>query len=274
MQEREVLLGGHLLFGGVKVAALIHIGHPVMLVDFRHGRKVEVLLVETYHAVFIDGMPLALIDDAVAESVEATLADIVPSHLMDSLGFLCLAVDEGFQHLVFLLPLEETEVALAFYLLLEPLQFCDILLLELNGATRMAVILQFKDTAGLDIISDEEERLDDEVGPWALTALRIQVVVMVATPVEVVTLELLGFFVGLTTFQLLSPAGSICKCALPHSTFAVFALQVCEQGGLEDVRLDIDEHIANVADDLQLFVIGAFGIIVLLSVPEDEVFLR
>ena len=187
MQEREVLPGGHLLLGCVKVAALIHIGHPVMLVDFRHGRKVEVLLVEAYHAVFIDGMPLAFIDDAVAESVEATLSDIIPSHLMDSLGFLCLAVDEGFQHFVFLLPLEETEVALAFYLLLEPLQFCDILLLELNGAARMAVILQFKDTAGLDIISDEEERLDDEVCPFTLAPLGIKIIIMIATPVEVVS---------------------------------------------------------------------------------------
>ena len=155
--------------------------------DFGHGRKIEVLLVEAYHAVLIDRMPFAIIDDAVAESIEAALANVVPSHLRDSLGFLRLAVDIGFQHLVFLLTLEETIVALAFYLLLETLEFCDILLLQLDGTAHMALIQQLKDAAGLDIIRDEKERLDDEVCPFTLAPLGIKIVIMIATPVEVVS---------------------------------------------------------------------------------------
>ena len=83
MQKREVLPGRDLLLGGVNVAALIHIGHLVLLVDFGHSRKIEVLLVEAYHAVLIDRMPFAIIDDAVAESIETALANVVPSHLRD-----------------------------------------------------------------------------------------------------------------------------------------------------------------------------------------------
>lgn len=51
----------------------------------------------------------------------------------------------------------------------------------------MALIQQLKDAAGLDIIRDEKERLDDEVGPFTLAPLGVKIVIMIATPVEVVS---------------------------------------------------------------------------------------
>ena len=77
-------------------------------------------------AIVIDWMPLATIYNAVAESVESFVTNIIPTHLRDTLRLLGLLVHEGFQQFIFLLPLKEAEVAFAFYLVFETVELSDI----------------------------------------------------------------------------------------------------------------------------------------------------
>ena len=134
MKQGKVLFGRDFPLGRMDETALVDKGGLVALVDLRQGGKVEVLVIETDHAVLVNGLPLAFIDDAIAEGIEASLAGVVPAQLGDALRLLGLAIDIGFQQFVFLLFLEETEIALALYLLLKAVELGDIGLLQLDGS--------------------------------------------------------------------------------------------------------------------------------------------
>ena len=133
MKQGKVLFGRDFPLGRMDETALVDKGGLVALVDLRQGGKVEVLVIETDHAVLVNGLPLAFIDDAIAEGIEASLAGVVPAQLGDALRLLGLAIDIGFQQFVFLLFLEETEIALALYLLLKAVELGDIGLLLFDG---------------------------------------------------------------------------------------------------------------------------------------------
>ena len=122
--------------------------------DLRHGWQIEILGIKTDDAIFVDRLPLATIDNTIAESIEALLANVVPSHLRYTKGLLGLFIHKGFQQLVFFLLLKETEITLALNLVFETIEFCDIHLAQLNGFADATLILQLEDTGWRLIISD------------------------------------------------------------------------------------------------------------------------
>ena len=122
--------------------------------DLRHGWQVEILGVKTDDAIFVDRLPLATIDNTIAESIKALFADVVPPHLRDTKGFLSLFIHEGFQQFVFFLLLKETEITLSLYLVFETIEFCDIHLAQLNSFADAALILQLEDTGWRLVISN------------------------------------------------------------------------------------------------------------------------
>ena len=98
----------------------------VRLMYLRHGWQVEVLGIKTDDAIFVDRLPLASIDNTIAEGIEALFPNVVPAHLRDTQGFLGLFIHEGFQQFVFFLLFKETEVSLSLYLVFEPFKLGDI----------------------------------------------------------------------------------------------------------------------------------------------------
>ena len=98
----------------------------VRLMYLRHGRQVEVLGIKTDDAIFVDRLPLASIDNTIAEGIEALFPNVVPAHLRDTQGFLGLFIHEGFQQFVFFLLFKETEITLTLYLVFEPFKLGDI----------------------------------------------------------------------------------------------------------------------------------------------------
>ena len=114
--------------------------------DLRHGWQIEILGIKTDDAIFVDRLPLATIDNTIAESIETLFTDVVPAHLRDTKGFLSLFIHEGFQQFVFFLLLKEAEITLSLYLVFETIEFCDIHLTQLNSFADAALILQLEDT--------------------------------------------------------------------------------------------------------------------------------
>ena len=161
----------------------------VALVNFGEGWKIEVFVVQPDDAILINGFPLAFIDDTIAEGIEATFPEVVPTHLRNALRLFGLAVDIGFQKLVLFLLLEEAEVALALDLLFETVKFGDISLLEFDGALDSVLVLQFKDAGRFVVIGNKEQWTDDKVSPFTFSALWVQVIVMVPFAIKTETFQ-------------------------------------------------------------------------------------
>ena len=271
---------GEILFQGDIHPRIMHkatfIDKPctIRLVYLRHGWQVEVLGVKTDDAIFVDGLPLASIDNTIAEGIEALLANIVPAHLRDTQGFLGLFIHEGFQQFVLFLFLEETEISLTLYLVFEPFKLGDIQLSQLNGLADATLILQLEDSGWRLVIGNQEQRMDDKVCPVTLPSLLVKVVIMTATTIETVALQLVIFLHGLTMLLLLKSPCRIGKGCLPYGCLLELALQVAKQGGLHDIALYIYQQVTDFTNCLQLIIVGAIHVIVLVGIPKDKVFLR
>ena len=129
MKQHKVFLGRDLTLRRMDETSFIDIGILVALVYLRKSRQIEVLIVQSDNAIVIDRLPFSFIDNTIGKSVKAPLANVVPSQLRYSLRLFCSAVDVCFQSFVFLLFLEETEVALAFDFLFEAVKLCHVGLL-------------------------------------------------------------------------------------------------------------------------------------------------
>ena len=205
-------------------ATLIDEPRAVRLVNLRHSWQVKVLGVKTNDAVFIDWLPLAAIDNTITEGIEPLLSYIIPAHLGYTQSLLSLFVHEGFQQLIFLLLLEETEVSLTLYLVFETVEFGDIHLTKFNGLADATLILQLENTSRRLVIGNQKQWSDDEVCPVTLPSLLVEVVVMTATTVETITLQLIILQHGLTVLLLLEPPCCIGKGSLPDGSFLELAL--------------------------------------------------
>ena len=243
----------------------------VAQMDLRHGGKIEILTVKADDAIVINGSPTAFIDDAVAKGVEALVADVVPAHLGHTLGFFGLFVHISFQLFVFLLFLKEAEVAFSLYLVFEAVQLGDIHLTQFDGLADAVLVLQLENTGGVLVIGNQEQRPKNEVCPFAFPALLVDVIVMAATPIETVALQLVRFLHGFPSLLLLQSPGSIRKGCTPDGGFLELAFKVAEQRGLHDIVLHMHQQVADLTDDTQLVVIRAVSLIVFIGIPKDEV---
>ena len=233
MDQREVFLYRNLPFGRMDETPFVDISVLVALVYLRQGWQVEVLVVKSNDTKVIHRCPLSFIDNAVGKGVKTSFSNVVPTQLWHTLRFFGLSVDIRFQQFIFLLFLEETEIALALNFFFEAFKFRHICLLQLYGALDAVLILQFKDTAGLVIVGNEEQRTDDEIRPCSFTPLWVKVIIMIALSVKAIAFKLIGLLDGLSTFLLLPSSGGIRQGAFPDGSLAVFVLQVCQQRGLQ-----------------------------------------
>ena len=116
--------------------------------------------------------------------------------------------------------------------------------------------------------------MDDKVCPVTLPSLLVKVVIVTATTIETVALQLVILLHGLTVLLLLKSPCRICKGCLPYGSLLELALQVAQQGGLHDIALHIHQQVTDFTNGLQLIIVCAIQVIVLVGIPKDKVFLR